>query len=171
MNSFLVPGRLAVISLLLFTACSCPDNSPPPPVFTLAFSADTLGSTGRGFRWAEIRSAYLVRYGAADFQPLLDTLRQPTAASATSSQPVFPVFYTKGYLTQFALPDYVRQNVSAHSFRLVVPAASRTYDITDVVLEQTTGSGRCAAPRVSRRQATINGQLRDGLTNPPELTK
>lgn len=166
-----LPVYFAASTLVALAGCSCPPDGPPPPTFMVAFSADTLGSSGVGFRRAEIRSAYIVRYGAADFQPLLDTLRQPRATSAASTQPVFSIFYGKDYPTQFSLPDYVRQNVTAHSFRLVVPAAGRTYDITNVVLEQAAGSGRCAAPYVSRRQATINGQLRDGLNNPPELTK
>jgi hypothetical protein len=165
-SAFLAASLLAALA-----GCSCPVAGTPPPTFMVAFSADTLSSTGVGFRRAEIRSAYIVRYGSADFQPLIDTLRQPTAASATSTQPVFPVFYGKDNSTQFPLPEYVRQNVSAHSYRLMVPAAGRTYDITNVVLEQKNGSGRCAVPYVSRREATINGQLRDGLRTPPELTK
>ena len=84
---------------------------------------------------------------------------------------MFPVFYGPAHAPQFALNDYVSQNVFARSFRLVVPAAGRTYDITNVVLEQTASSERCAAPHLSRREATINGQRRDGLYNTPELTK
>ena len=159
------------MGLLAAAGCSCPKNEPPPPQFMLAFSADTLAPGGVGFRKAEIRTAYLVRYRAADFQSFVDTLRQPTAATRNSTKPVFPVFYGPAHAPQFALDEYVSQNVFARSFRLVVPAASRTYDINNVVLEQTASSGRCAAPHLSRREATINGQRRDGLYNTPELTK
>ena len=55
------------MGLLAAASCSCPKNEPPPPQFMLAFSADTLAPGGVGFRKAEIRTAYLVRYRAADF--------------------------------------------------------------------------------------------------------
>ncbi|GAB3579077.1 hypothetical protein [Hymenobacter daeguensis] len=165
------PAYLGASAFVALAACSCPPAGPPPPTFMVAFSADTLSSTGVGFRQAEVRSAYIVRYGSTDFQPLIDTLRQKNAPSAPATQPIFVVLHGKNYPTQFSLPEYVRQNVSARSYRLVVPAAGRTYDITNVVLEQANGSGRCASPYVSRREATINGQLRDGLKTPPELTK
>jgi len=158
------------MGLLAAAGCSCPKNEPPPPQFMLAFSADTLAPGGVGFRKAEIRTAYLVRYRAADFQSLVNTLRQPTAATRNSTKPMFTVFYRPGYAPQFALNDYISQNVFARRFR-VVPAAGRTYDITNVVLEQTAGSGRCAVPHLSRRDAIVNGQRRDGLYNSPELTK
>ncbi|WP_210520748.1 hypothetical protein [Hymenobacter terricola] len=170
--SLSVPAAtLLATGLLAVAGCSCPPSDPPPPQLTLAFSTDTLAPGGVGFRRAEMRTAYLVRYRAADFQPLLDTLRQPTAATVNSGKPMFSVFYGPGYAPQFGLSEFISQNVYARSFRLVVPAAGRTYDITNVVLEQAAGSGRCAAPHLSRREATINGQLRDGLNNPPELTK
>ena len=61
--------------------------------------------------------------------------------------------------------------MSAQSFRLVVPAAGRSYDISNVVLEQKPGESRCAGERVTRREATVNGQQRDGLNTPPILSK
>lgn len=41
----------------------------------LAFSTDTAKSSGLGFHRAEVRSAYLVRYGTAGSQQRTDTLR------------------------------------------------------------------------------------------------
>ncbi|GAA4032715.1 hypothetical protein GCM10022409_16220 [Hymenobacter glaciei] len=152
-------------------ACDCPANMSPPPVFTLAFSTDTMASTGVGFRKAEVRSAYIVRYRDADFQSMDDTLRQPTAATANSKNPEFGIYYRPGYPPQFALPDFERQNTFARSFRLVVPAANRTYDINNVVLKEEPGESRCSGYRITRREATINGQLRDGLKTSPILTK
>ena len=55
------------MGLLAAAGCSCPPSMPAPPVFMLAFSADTLAPGGVGFRKTEIRTAYLVRYRAADF--------------------------------------------------------------------------------------------------------
>ena len=111
----------------------------PLPTFILAFSADTATSNGLGFRRAEVRSAYLVRYRDADFQSMDDTLRQPTAATASSRNPVFVIYYRPGFPPQFDLPAFERQNIYARSFRLVVPAANRTYAITNVVLKQEPG--------------------------------
>ena len=156
----------------LFAGCSCPPNAVAPPAsFMLAFSTDTLAAGGVGFRQAEVRSAYLVRYRDADFQSMDDTLRQRTAATAHSNKPEFGIYYRPGYPPQFDLPTFERQNIYARSLRLVVPAANRTYDITNVVLKQEPGENRCDGDRLTRREATVNGQLRDGLTTPPVLTK
>jgi hypothetical protein len=170
------PSRrlLAVLAAAVaLPACqqTCPANMAPPPRFMLAFSTDTLASTSVGFRKAEVRSAYIVRYRDADFQSMDDTLRQPTAATAKSTKPTFGVYYQPGRPPQFDLPDFERQNIYALSFRLVVPAANRTYDISNVVLKQEPGETRCAGERLTRREATVNGQLRDGLNTPPLLTK
>jgi hypothetical protein len=53
----------------------------------------------------------------------------------------------------------------------VVPAANRTYDINNVVLKQEAGETRCSGYQSTRREATVNGQFRDGLNTPPELTR
>ena len=168
---FDLAATLLATGMLATAGCSCPYDTPPPPELMLAFSPDTLASGGVGFRRAEVRTAYLVRYGAADFQSLIDTLRQPTAATANSVKPVLVVFYGPGYAPQFAVPTYVSQGVFARSFRLVVPAASRTYAITDIVLKEEPGQNRCDGYRITRREATVNGQLRDGVNNAPVLTK
>lgn len=165
---------LAVLTAsVALPACqqTCPANMSPPPTFMLAFSVDTLASTGVGFRKAELRSAYIVRYRDADFQSMDDTLRQPTAATANSTKPVFGIYYGSGYPPQFALPDFERQNTFAHSFRLVVPAANRIYDINNVVLKEEPGKNRCDGYHLTRREATVNGQLRDGVNTPPVLTR
>ena len=170
MTAFLFSGRLAAIGLLLYASgCSCPPNAVAPPTFMLAFGTDTLAGTGVGFRRAEVRSAYLVRYAKSDFQQLIDTLRQPTAQLGT--KPTLAVYYRAQYPAQFDLPSFINQNTTALSYRLVVPAASRSYDISNVILEQSAGSSRCDNEHLTRREATINGQRRDGLTNIPELTK
>jgi hypothetical protein len=155
--------------LIVLAGCSCPPNATAPPQFTLAFSDDTLNSSSVGFRRAEIRSAYLVRYANTDFQQLIDTLRQPTAFLGT--KPTLAIYYRAQYPAQFALPDFVSQYKTAHSYRLVVPAANRSYDITNVILEQTAGSKRCDNDRLNRSEANINGQQRNGLNQIPELTK
>ena len=168
--------QLAVLAVAAgaLPACqglTCPANSAPPPFLTLAFSTDTAATNGVGFRRAELRTAYLVRYSNPDFQSLIDTLWQPTAATKNSTKPVFPIHYGSGYPPQFALPDFVSQNTFARSFRLVVPAANRTFTLSNIVLQQEPGKNRCDGYRLTRREVTVDGQLRDGLNTPPVLTR
>ena len=137
----------------------------------LAFSTDTLANGGLGFRRAEVRTAYLVYYATADFQQPTDTLRQPTGRVAVgSTKPVLVIYYGAGYPPQFAVAGY-SQPSAPKSFRLVVPAATRQYDIGNIILEESPGKSRCDGYRITRREATVNGQRVDGISNPPELTK
>ena len=122
---------LILAAALTLPACeqlACPANMTAPPEFMLAFSTDTLPGPGVGFRRAEVRSAYLVRYAADNFQQPTDTLRQPTATSGT--RPVLAVYADGQHPPQFAVP---RNGTAAHpgSYRLVVPAANRQYDINN----------------------------------------
>jgi hypothetical protein len=150
---------------------TCPLGMAPPPTYMLAFSTDTTEGTGLGFRRAEVRSAYLVRYRTANFQQPLDTLLQPTPLTLrNTTKPLLGVYYSAGHPPQFAVPDNGTL-LANQSFRLVVPAASRTYDISNVVLEQENDGTRCNGIHLTRREATVNGQLRDGLNTPPELTR
>ena len=167
------PLAALLVAAMALPACQqiCPANASPPPVFMLAFSTDTAKSSGLGFHRAEVRSAYLVRYGTTDFQQPTDTLRQPAAATPlNSTKPVVAIYYGTGEPPQFAVPDDGNQQ-RALSYRLVVPAASRTFDISNVVLKQEPGKDRCDGYRLTRREATVNGQLRDGLNTPPLLTR
>ena len=173
---FCVRRPLAVLAVAAATlpACqglTCPANMTSPPFLTLAFSTDTATTNGLGFRRAELRTAYLVRYSGADFQSLIDTLRQPSVATAKPTTPVFPIYYGAGYAPQFGIPDFVSQNTFARSFHLVVPAANRTFNISNIVLQQEPGKDRCDGYHLTRREVTIDGQLRDGLNNPPVLTR
>ncbi len=164
-------AMLAAATALPACQQTCPANLAPPPFITLAFSTDTTAANGPGFRRAELRTAYLVRYSSADFWSLIDTLRQPGTATATSTKPVFPIYYGAGYPPQFGLPEFVSQNTFARSFRLVVPAANRTYDISNIVLQQEPGNNHCDGYQLTRREVTVNGQLRDGLNSPPVLIR
>ena len=175
MNFSLPLRRLAVLltAAVALPNCqqTCPLNMAPPPAFMLAFSTDTLESSSLGFRRAEVRSAYLVRYRTATFQQPLDTLLQPSASTLNSTKPVLAIhYYLAGHPPQFAVPDNGTPQ-AGQSYRLVVPAARRTYDISNVVLKQEPGETRCAGDRITRREATVNGQLRDGLITLPELTR
>jgi hypothetical protein len=175
MNISLLLRRLTAVlaAAVALPACqqTCPLNMAPPPTFMLAFSTDTTESSGLGFRRAEVRSAYLVRYRTASFQQPLDTLLQPTPLTPrNTTKPLLAVYYSAGHPPQFAVPDNGTP-LADQSFRLVVPAANRTYDINNVVLKQEAGETRCSGYQITRREATVNGQFRDGLNTPPELTR
>ncbi|MBF9223174.1 hypothetical protein [Hymenobacter ruricola] len=171
---FSFPLRRAAAALaasLALAACQdvqCPLSMTPPPEFSLAFSTDTLPDPAAGFRRAEWRSAYLVRYATTDFQSPTDTLRQPWAT--VGQRPVLAVYASGQHPPQFAVPQS-GPAAQPGSYRLVVPAAGRQYDINNIVLTQESGKSRCDGYRITRREATVNGQLRDGLTSPPLLTK
>lgn len=137
----------------------------------LAFNTDTAKSSGFGFHRTEVHSAYLVRYGTADFQQPTDTLRQPAPTTPLNgTRSVLAIYYGAGEPPQFAVPDYGNQQ-RALSYRLVVPAANRTFDISNVVLKQEPGKDRCDGYRLTHREATVNDQLRDGVNTPPVLTR
>ena len=158
---------ILLAGLAALAGCSCPYYDSGPPQLTLAFGTDTLAN-GLGFRRAEVRSAYLVRYAATDLPQMLDTLRQPTAPTSVNAR---ALYFSREHPPIFALPEYVRQNIFARSFRLVVPAASRSYDITNIVIEHTASGGRCSMDRITRQEVTVNGLRRDALNQVPELTK
>ena len=175
MSFYLPLRRLTAVlaAAVALPACQqiCPLNMAPPPVFMLAFSADTATTNGVGFRRAEVRSAYLVRYTTADFQQPTDTLRQPTPQTPlNNTKPVLAIYYGAGHPPQLPLPDNGNQQ-PGRSYRLVLPAANRTYDINNIVLKEELGKTRCEGYRITRREATVNGQLFDGLNNPPEIKK
>ena len=163
-------GLLAAAAALPACQQTCPLGMAPPPSYMLAFSTDTTENSSAGFHRNELRSAYLVRYRTANFQQPLDTLRQPTPLTLNSNTPVLVVYYPTGHLPQFAVPDNGTP-LADQSFRLVVPAVNRTYDISNIVLKQEPGANRCDGERLTRREALVNGQLREGLNTPPVLTK
>ncbi len=170
--TIIVGAGVLAAGLLALAGCArgCQEPSPFPDSFPLAFGADTVRSNGTGFRRAEVRSAYLVRYATTDLQQPLDTLHANTGRGG--GRLFLDVYYPS---SSDGRPGFDLRGSSsrsdAHSFRLLVPAAGRTYDITAVVLEYATGPGKCPEYRVTRREATINGQRREALTSIPELSK
>ncbi|MEJ7664034.1 MAG: hypothetical protein WKG07_33140 [Hymenobacter sp.] len=149
-------GLLALAAGLAFGGCKksspdapCPLYLPSPLPFGLAFSTDTLGA-GKGFRKAEAFSAYLVRYRDTSLTQPLDTLRAqdkvPKAFTYVGKTMFLNILATDG-------PDGFR------GYRLAVPAAQRSYDITDIVLEYG-GISECTRS-INRLDALVNGQRVD----------
>lgn len=154
-------------------ACSCPYYDVAPPQVMLTFSADTLNG-GPGFRQVEVHSAYLVRYKNSDFTDLIDTLRQDPTGSKPGQN--FAVNYdpqngvrciVEGWVTGTA-PHY--NHYSARSYRLGMPAAARSYALSDIVLKTSQTDERCPQTRIDSYTITINGQVVD-VRNSATLTK
>lgn len=127
----------------------CPLALTGPLPLGLAFSTDTVG-TGLGFRKAEAFSAYLVRYkGPGQTEPL-DTLRP---------QDKVPTAFCYVDKTLFCNILAIENPTGPRSYRLVVPAAQRRYDIADIVLEY--GGVENCTRTISRFDALVNGQRVD----------
>lgn len=134
------PTRLlaAVLSAFALSGCcgvfvQC-DACPPNEGLTFIFETDPAKG---GFQPSEIRSAYVVRYTLNNYLLPLDTLRQP---------PYFPYNYSGFEESGVVLPS------TEFSYRIVVPAAQRQYDITDIELTYEEGSGCCACDQLRRRK-------------------
>ncbi|WP_223650523.1 hypothetical protein [Hymenobacter psoromatis] len=147
---------LFLLAGLSFAGCKksspnspCPLALTGPLPFGLAFSTDTLG-TGTGFRKAEAFSAYLVRYRGTNLTEPLDTLR---------AQDKVPRAFTYLDKTMFLNILATGGSDGFHSYRLAVPAAQRSYDITDIVLEYG-GLSDCTR-NINRLDALVNGQRVD----------
>lgn len=147
---------LALAAGLAFGGCKksspdapCPLYLPSPLPFGLTFSTDTLG-TGKGFRQADAFSAYLVRYRDANLTQPLDTLR------ALDKVPRAFAYVGKTMFLNILAGSF---SDGPRSYRLAVPAAQRSYDITDIVLEYG-GTSECTRS-INRLDALVNGQRVD----------
>ena len=128
----------------------------------LGFDRDSLQG---GFRKAEINGGYAVRYAAPGFTTPIDTVRQaPNKAD----------FY-RGSISLGTLPwprvltTGTPYKLAAHSFRLVLPAANRTYDISNIELNTGPGDTEscCNCGENLRRRFVLNGAaiVADGNEN------
>lgn len=115
----------------------------------LQFDTDSLNS---GFRWAEVRSAYVVRYTLNNYQQPLDTVRRQRNSPFG--------FYSDDFgLTLnglFSARPGGGLRYSQYSYRVVVPVAQRQYDITDIELAFEEGKGCCPCSRLTRRRFQLN---------------
>ena len=142
-------------SVGLSSCCDC-SAGPDYEELHFAFSADSLGGTG--FRRADLRTAYLVTYAQPSFQGSRDTARQRLASTPpTALGNFFPV----DYLLQ-ASPNAAAFSLYAHaglSYRIVVPAAGRAYEIDNVsqVFADRQGDG-CNCDEIKEQRFTIDGQ-------------
>lgn len=150
-------------------------NCAPCNAFTddivVVFDRDSLRG---GFRKAEIDGGYAVRYTAPGFTAPIDTVRQ-----ARNGADFYHGLISLGMLPwPKLLAGTSPRSLAAYSYRFVLPAPNRTYDLGSVELQ--TGPGNtescCSCGENVRRRFTLNGVpvVLDGNANnerPAELRR
>ena len=146
-------GLLAVSGLLAACGDKCEDYACAPCTQTenLVVRLDTDTRTG-GFTSAEAAGAYLVRYAPPGFATPLDTVRTGLCG---------PNLFCAVDLQHLPLPSSNSRPVSNYTqlnYRFVLPAAGRTYDLSNLdVASQPGGTGCCSCASNLRRRALLNG--------------
>ncbi|GAA4372046.1 hypothetical protein [Hymenobacter koreensis] len=140
--------------------CDCFDGD--VSTFRLPINTDSL--SGRGFRAAELRSAYLLAYATPNLLGQPDTFRQPLpqATSIISGQYLDirnDYVYLEG-LARNPAGELVK------SYRLRVPVANRSFELTDLDVKVGGGGGRCGCKHTKRKELTLDGQRVDAEKSP-----
>ncbi|WP_375417393.1 hypothetical protein [uncultured Hymenobacter sp.] len=147
-------GLLAALSFGLAACCgniSCDVCLPYASDVALSFDTDSLQA---GFRKAELKSAYLVRYAQPGFATVLDTVRL--------NRDDVP------YRSVFSLYELAEQGrsgsqasagpITDYNYRFVLPAPGRTYNLSDLQVKTRVEGGCCACAENVRRRFVLNGQ-------------
>ncbi|OGX84715.1 hypothetical protein [Hymenobacter glacialis] len=130
--------------------CDCDAGSASDVV--VSFDQDSLQS---GFRAAEIRGAYAVRYVRPGFLTPLDTARQVLASTNFNSTNYISL-QTLRWPANPTLPT-AGEAFTSYNYRLVLPNASRSYSISELEVATGAGSGCCGCPFNIRRRFVLNG--------------
>ena len=131
--------------------CDCDVSSSSDVVFF----ADQDSLRG-GFRKAELRGAYAVRYAPPGFAGPADTAKLNLASTAFNSH----------YISLMALRWLPRpgaqpapQAFTGYNYRFVLPKVNRIYDVSNLDVTTELTSGCCACPVNTRRRFMLNGNL------------
>ena len=158
------PCALAALAGLLLTLsgllAACGDkcdgmDCPPCNAFindiVVVFARDSLQG---GFRKAEKNGGYAVRYRAPGFNVPVDTVRQ-TRNGANFYQGLISL---QMLAWPGALTGASQLGLEAYSYRFVLPALNRTYDINNVEMQTRAGdTGSCCdCGENVRRRFTLN---------------
>ena len=151
-----------------FTGCCFDCFSPINEKYiNLAFPTDSLSSTG--FQRTELRSVYLVRYNQAGFQGLPDTLRQlPSGLPATGDSALYYLsLYPEPATGTLLLPVYAQPGIPL-SFRVVMPATGRVYELDKITRTYEDPTSGCHCRYVREKQFVLDGQPRVQKISGPE---
>lgn len=114
-----------------------------------------LDSLNQGFRRAELRNAYVVRYSAPSFATPLDTVRD----RASQAQQL-DFYANRGVLLNYLFerrPNST-QNFTEYNYAVVLPQASRRYLVSELELAgETRGSRCCSCYRNTRKRLRLDG--------------
>jgi hypothetical protein len=133
----------------------------------MRFKFDPDSLSGRGFRSAEVRTAYMIRYTDAQATELLDTLRQPRRYLLPPDSAYFSVIYQpRSYIDFTFLLDgfgLTGNGKTVKSYRVIVPATGSAYAITDVSIDLKNSNLplSCGCSTIKRKSFTIDGQKVD----------
>jgi hypothetical protein len=129
------------------TVCDCDVGSAGDVV--LRADQDSLRG---GFRKAELRAAYAVRYVRPGFATPADTVALNLVGGP----------YPDAYISLQALPPVkgtgqTSAGFTTYDYRLVLPNANRTYEVSNLDVATTVTSGCCACPVNARRRFVLDG--------------
>ncbi|RFP65783.1 hypothetical protein D0N36_07590 [Hymenobacter lapidiphilus] len=140
----------------------------------VAFRTDTLG--GSGFRRAELRDAYIVRYTGRNLTGPTDTIRQ---GPQPGREPLSFYGGSFGFQQLPPLPNLLHTSGTTtyhftdYSYRVVVPATKQQFTFSELETATDPGRGCCACLRNTRRRFVFNGQytVADGSPGFTSLTR
>jgi hypothetical protein len=110
-----------------------------------------LDSLNQGFRRADVRATYVVRFAPPGFATPLDTAREERQSSQD--------FYRYGIvLNTLFQPRNGNYGPVGYNYAVVLPAIGRRYQITDIELAgEERGSSCCRCYRNTRKRLTLDG--------------
>lgn len=169
--SFLRTAGAASTCGLLLTGCCWDVRQENTGFVTFQFATDTT-ATGRGFRKQEVQSVYVVRYTDANLTQPFDTLRQlPAGSLVNPTTENLTIYNTPPNSLQLFFQETKLGGFS--SYRILVPASQRNFDIQDAALDLQENDDRCKSVYVQQIRFTLNGQptVRKMFAEPVLLSK
>ncbi|UOG75681.1 hypothetical protein MTX78_03585 [Hymenobacter tibetensis] len=151
-TSVFIKWGLPLPMLALLAGCGCGTvdcDACIPEGFALRFDADSLNN---GFRWADLRSTYVVRYALNNYQQPLDTAQLRSGYGYRDIRATFVLSFNGLFPPRAG--EYLP--VETHSYRIVIPAAQRQYDVTNIALSYKEGTGCCACDQLIRSRFHLN---------------
>jgi hypothetical protein len=139
---------------ILLTSCCWDVPRETIGFVTFQFDTDTT-ATGRGFRKQEVQTAYVVVYSGAGLTQPSDTMRQLPAGSPLSTS---SLTISTAPPNSFLLVFQEGRTGGFPSYRIVVPASQRNFDITDGVVDFKENKDRCKSVSIQQIRFTLDGQ-------------
>ena len=112
----------------------------------------------------------MVRYAATLTEPL-DTLRQQRPGTVAAPGISYLYVQEGSGAAVIWLDSRWAGSTKVSSLRVLVPAAARTYDLTDIDLKTKGGGTHCGCYSIERFDFSLNGQRIKGRSGVAQLTK